>query len=282
MTTAQALKPITPQAPARVAWEELVLEAIEAEEGMTRSDAQAICDAQSNVLDSCFAQGESPLYCAGLVVGASVVDAAAPAAHTPEPWGYENGEIYGFEDGEQVLIATATRDPEDALTEFDAANIPRIVACVNACEGMADPAAAIATLRTAAERELSVRLERDSIHVANNLLSAQLVEARQSRDALESKCLGLQAELGRAEAELRNTSDVVPVSANPTVRLFQRSYDRKYIQITAIGRAAAAEVLSGRDKAVNAYCAANPAESVLSVVGPLVLIARTDDAGSEL
>lgn len=56
--------------------------------------------------------------------------------HTRAPWRHEDGVIYGFEDGEEVVIAYATQDPSDGLTEFDLQNIPRIVACVNACEGI--------------------------------------------------------------------------------------------------------------------------------------------------
>jgi hypothetical protein len=61
--------------------------------------------------------------------------------HTSVPWRQEDGVIYGLEMGEEVAIAYATRDPaeldtSDGLTEFDLHNIPRIVACVNACEGI--------------------------------------------------------------------------------------------------------------------------------------------------
>lgn len=56
--------------------------------------------------------------------------------HTSAPWRFEDGVIYGLEGGEEVAVAYATRDATDGLTEFDLHNIPRIVACVNACEGI--------------------------------------------------------------------------------------------------------------------------------------------------
>jgi hypothetical protein len=56
--------------------------------------------------------------------------------HTSAPWRCDDGVIYGLEGGEEVAVAYATRDASDALTEFDLHNIPRIVACVNACEGI--------------------------------------------------------------------------------------------------------------------------------------------------
>jgi hypothetical protein len=68
--------------------------------------------------------------------------------HTPTPWEHDgNGNVIGVEDGEHVLIATATRNEDDALTEYDTANIPRIVACVNACAGVTNDALAMMPLK---------------------------------------------------------------------------------------------------------------------------------------
>lgn len=73
------------------------------------------------------------------------------SAHTPEPWHTESqcpgeccwhlfsGPIYGAGDGGECISS-----PE--MSQADAA---RIVACVNACAGMGDPAAEIARLHSA-------------------------------------------------------------------------------------------------------------------------------------
>jgi hypothetical protein len=64
------------------------------------------------------------------------------AAHTPEPWQMHGMSIV---DGEGNGIANAG---EGSIT-IELANKRRAVACVNACAGMADPAAEIAALRDA-------------------------------------------------------------------------------------------------------------------------------------
>ena len=77
------------------------------------------------------------------------------AMHTPEPWYHVNGtDIHDREtrfdaDGARIgstanLIASALSMPDRAAA---AANAARIVACVNACAGMADPAVEIAALK---------------------------------------------------------------------------------------------------------------------------------------
>ena len=64
--------------------------------------------------------------------------------HTPEPWrvkfAHGTSDVYDKE-GELIALVYPTEGPENA------ANAARIVACVNACKGMADPAAEIAALR---------------------------------------------------------------------------------------------------------------------------------------
>lgn len=84
------------------------------------------------------------------------------AAHTPEPWSYAEdggGSAFSFEiradrrdyGGQIRGIALVYADnPDDGSpgTE-DTANAARIVACVNACAGMDNPAAVLAEVRSA-------------------------------------------------------------------------------------------------------------------------------------
>lgn len=71
------------------------------------------------------------------------------AQHTPEPWkawqpGF-NGEQWAFgPHGKCPIGKTLGGD-----APIEAANADRIVACVNACAGLADPAADLAALREA-------------------------------------------------------------------------------------------------------------------------------------
>jgi len=69
--------------------------------------------------------------------------------HTPEPWDWRGPwEVFGGDEvydahNRRVLIASHVLMPKT----WDAAAAARIVACVNACAGMADPAAEIAALK---------------------------------------------------------------------------------------------------------------------------------------
>lgn len=81
------------------------------------------------------------------------------AKHTPEPWTAApfDGE---FERVQARGCVVAECVPQDNMS----ANAARIVECVNACEGMADPAAEIAALRLTVERLLAVaELNQDDI-----------------------------------------------------------------------------------------------------------------------
>lgn len=82
--------------------------------------------------------------------------------HTAEPWatayrerggGSQAQEIF---DSDGLTIATlswyAVRKDEKTVTTNRAENARRIVACVNACTGMADPEKEILALRAAAEK----------------------------------------------------------------------------------------------------------------------------------
>lgn len=69
----------------------------------------------------------------------------APTAHTPEPWSAHDRDVSGrTRDGYPTAIAecwdTAVSEDEDR------ANAARIVAAVNACAGIDDPGAALASI----------------------------------------------------------------------------------------------------------------------------------------
>jgi len=71
--------------------------------------------------------------------------------HTPEPWYAAGGRIF-YQKGERIpsdsFIAKFLASPRYAQNvKTSYANAARVVACVNACAGMADPAAEIAALR---------------------------------------------------------------------------------------------------------------------------------------
>ncbi len=64
--------------------------------------------------------------------------------HTPEPWHQSSRYLY---DKDWHTLAAFCTTNRDAPPEQDIANTQRIVACVNACAGIADPAATLAALR---------------------------------------------------------------------------------------------------------------------------------------
>lgn len=93
--------------------------------------------------------------------------------HTPEPWFadirsgcaaiYPDGEqdfsegLHPTSHGRTIIVWTRGTEHRDGLpylcvTDTQAANLHRIVACVNACAGMDDPAAELARLRAENER----------------------------------------------------------------------------------------------------------------------------------
>lgn len=75
-------------------------------------------------------------------------DTANASRHTPEPWEAKNGTdivtTWNTVHGGPNLIARAAWQDS---TEYRDSNARRIVACVNACAGMTDPAKEIASLR---------------------------------------------------------------------------------------------------------------------------------------
>ena len=72
-------------------------------------------------------------------------------AHTPEPWHFISDRIYRTTPAEHIYIAETQPTGRGNATEM-ISNARRIVECVNACEGMTDPAKEIAALRACAER----------------------------------------------------------------------------------------------------------------------------------
>lgn len=85
--------------------------------------------------------------------------------HTPEPWALEEvgdkcKHLCPAKDGTSILtVALEYPDDDDAPVYFGAVYKPadarRIIACVNACKGMADPENEIAVLRAAAEKAIN-------------------------------------------------------------------------------------------------------------------------------
>ena len=75
--------------------------------------------------------------------------------HTSEPWayGHTHGNTLIVQQGEDPTYCptfiAATGMPGKAFPANGTANAARIVACVNACQGMTDPAAEITALREA-------------------------------------------------------------------------------------------------------------------------------------
>jgi hypothetical protein len=75
-------------------------------------------------------------------------DKAPACKHTPEPWqAYPDGMItsYGI-----IVAQVEVENAEDSPGTVEA-DANRIVACVNACQGIDDPAAALAAAREALE-----------------------------------------------------------------------------------------------------------------------------------
>ena len=122
--------------------------------------------------------------------------APASHAHTPEPWsinGYEQWDKFGpikrasivaqWDNGfsETLLIATVN------TTKQIEANAARIVACVNACAGMTDPAAQIKALRDALEdAEFLLRKCGNNWKEAGSMADSMKRSANDAREALSA------------------------------------------------------------------------------------------------
>jgi len=70
--------------------------------------------------------------------------------HTPGKWEASGISVVQSESGMKIAISSPAFGAY--ASERQEANLNRIVACVNACESMADPAAEIAKLRADNER----------------------------------------------------------------------------------------------------------------------------------
>jgi hypothetical protein len=115
--------------------------------------------------------------------------------HTPGPWKVQVEEEDGLqnisiEEIHRALHDSEWADPEDF--ERDLANACRIVACVNACEGMADPEAEIKALRA----EVAT-----PVLVATNRLADALADARAENTRLRDNFALIIAARDKFKAE---------------------------------------------------------------------------------
>lgn len=105
--------------------------------------------------------------------------------HTAEPWTLDDGivgpeqMVQGIQDGagtDNEWIALGL-DDEDGFAECTAyahpSNAARIIACVNACAGMEDPAAALAEARTLINQARGL-IDEGATSTADNMLEAAL------------------------------------------------------------------------------------------------------------
>lgn len=93
------------------------------------------------------------------------------SAHTPEPWLVCYDGRIDSHDGELVCAFSWSSYKE--FTE-EGANATRIVACVNACAGMSDPAAQIQGLYVARETLATVAAEREALRAERDALREAL------------------------------------------------------------------------------------------------------------
>ena len=99
--------------------------------------------------------------------------------HTPEPW--KVGAILDDVDSSDGKLIAAVYPCEDSLSEIRQANASRIVACVNACAGMEDPAKELFKLHT--ERQ-AMQHTIDLLQKKNAELKTELANVRKERNAL--------------------------------------------------------------------------------------------------
>ncbi len=122
--------------------------------------------------------------------------------HTPEPWvlkpnGVINaGEAFQYARGSgQCQIVSVTirqRAPDDVNTSDERdANAARIVACVNACAGMDDPAAEIAGMRLDMQAHDRMREKATGYLDRGDAMSADIKSLTAQRDELLSALLAL-------------------------------------------------------------------------------------------
>jgi hypothetical protein len=93
--------------------------------------------------------------------------------HTPEPW-VQIGPVIADEWYDHIAVINGTTD------NVNEANAARIVACVNACEGMGDPEATI--------KQMQYELERFRTGF-NDVETRQIAELKAQRDELRDSIL---------------------------------------------------------------------------------------------
>lgn len=109
--------------------------------------------------------------------------------HTPEPWRILPEEvdrtyirIRGTKVGSRYKIANVLNEVSDLKGSYEGnetrANATRIVACVNACAGMADPTAEIAQLR-ADRKRLMMALEKTNYFFKHKMIDNSMYEENQ-------------------------------------------------------------------------------------------------------
>ena len=96
------------------------------------------------------------------------------SGHVPEPWIDEGSYISGGTPGSDEVVPIYGDDNNRA----------RVCACVNACQGMTDPAVEIAALRRAVE-VLAKELDEKSMDQISDAVWADPVAAKAVREAGE-------------------------------------------------------------------------------------------------
>jgi hypothetical protein len=234
-----SLKHLAPQSAARVEWEQRMLRALACLLDCSESDAQDIAESQADVVDRYWHAGDTPEQCAAAVDRAShpADPGAQPAAgNVASLQANIRSELSAHRQeaarlraqfGTQATGNVATypviktpvrpRGENDGMVEdADGRSVAhcigalqqrdRIVACVNACDGVDTN-----TLKgwgKGGMLNVTYEFKRQAADLgrANVHLTAALAEARDERDAASSKCVGRQFELGKVESANANLS----------------------------------------------------------------------------
>lgn len=206
-----SLRPITPQSPARIEWEQAVCLAIEHKIECTTSDAQGIMDAQADRVDS--------LYLLRTVADIAAIKLLQdPAVHPDEPEAPAEPTGLDILNAEGFKLLEVESDSSDASANWPTPDVPkviepvrartwhdttietcdgiafadaygakerlRIIDCVNACAGISDPKNVVPMLLRGNETLLTIRGELEQVKRSNVHALGSLGEAREQRDAL--------------------------------------------------------------------------------------------------
>ena len=129
--------------PEEVPWHEIADDVCRTRDSMLAADPELWKGKEKQAFDAARSVIEA-------IWRASKARRAASTGHTPEPWYLQSGDwpawIRTARDGYVIVRAESPYFGHGAERE-NRANGERVVACVNACAGMADPAAEIAELR---------------------------------------------------------------------------------------------------------------------------------------